>query len=86
MTRQIEIELDTYFNNLWLFRMVPLSRYVMQNFSYVTAASENHFLGLRKAVYTLRKNCCPHQEIIIYDIGLSQNSSTEVENERLIHL
>ena len=50
----------------------------LEEFIFLTAASDNHFAELKVAVYNIRKNFSPNRTIVVYDIGLSAENQKEV--------
>lgn len=64
-----------------LLRFVELSQAVVENFVFVTAASDNHLDELRIAIYNIRKYHSRNRTIVIYDINPNKRSVREVSEQ-----
>ncbi|EYB92487.1 hypothetical protein Y032_0193g1394 [Ancylostoma ceylanicum] len=86
--RRFSCEHAPYLDDLGLLKggnLIDLSREDLPTPAFVTAMSENHFdEGLTLIVY-LRK-VWPRQKIIVYDLGLSEQSVKDLKNKCLVEL
>ena len=57
-----------------------LSEDVANRYVVVTAASSGFFPGVQALLHSARKHL-PHQHIIVYDLGLTEEQLKEVESE-----
>ena len=59
------------------FRFTDLTRSAVENFVYVTGVSEDHFLEFKAGITQLRLRGST-REIVLYDLGLTEQQKAEV--------